>query len=175
MYLEAKSMTEERAWDNMKNKRQAKILEIIENEIIETQEEIAQRLKDAGMDVTQATISRDIKELRLIKVMTADGRYKYAPFSKTENVLLNRLMTIFSESYVSCDYANNIIVVKTLPGMAQASASAIDSLKRSEIVGSIAGDDTVFIVCRNEKIAHDFVDRLKKLAKPSLEGSNIFE
>ncbi|HOQ38319.1 MAG TPA: arginine repressor [Acetivibrio sp.] len=159
----------------MKNKRQAKILEIIENEVIETQEEIAQRLKEAGMDVTQATISRDIKELRLIKVMTSDGRYKYAPFTKTENVLLNRLMTIFSESYVSSDYANNIVVVKTLPGMAQASASAIDSLKQSEIVGSIAGDDTVFIVCRNEKIARKFVDRLKKLAKASSESSNILE
>lgn len=127
------------------------------------------------MDVTQATISRDIKELRLIKVMTSDGRYKYAPFTKTENVLLNRLMTIFSESYVSSDYANNIVVVKTLPGMAQASASAIDSLKQSEIVGSIAGDDTVFIVCRNEKIARKFVDRLKKLAKASSESSNILE
>ena len=159
----------------MKNKRQAKIPEIIENEVIETQEEIAQRLKEAGMDVTQATISRDIKELRLIKVMTSDGRYKYAPFTKTENVLLNRLMTIFSESYVSSDYANNIVVVKTLPGMAQASASAIDSLKQSEIVGSIAGDDTVFIVCRNEKIARKFVDRLKKLAKASSESSNILE
>ena len=88
---------------------------------------------------------------------------------------INRLMTIFSESYFSSDYANNIVVVKTLPGMAQASASAIDSLKQSEIVGSIAGDDTVFIVCRNEKIARKFVDRLKKLAKASSESSNILE
>lgn len=149
----------------MKYSRQAKLLEIIENEIIETQEEIADKLKEAGMDVTQATISRDIKELKLIKVMASDGRYKYAPFSKSENVVLNRLMTIFSESYVSSDYANNIVVVKTLPGMAQASASAIDSLNRSEIVGSIAGDDTVMIVCRTEKVAEELVDRFKKLAK----------
>ncbi|MFZ5988855.1 MAG: arginine repressor [Bacillota bacterium] len=151
----------------MKYNRQAKILEIIENEVIETQEEIAEKLKDMGMDVTQATISRDIKELRLIKVMAPDGRYKYAPFSKNENVVLNRLMTIFSESYISSDYANNIVVVKTLPGMAQASASAIDSLNWSEIVGSIAGDDTVMIVCRAEKIAEELVDKFNKLAKTS--------
>ncbi|GAE87678.1 arginine pathway regulatory protein ArgR [Acetivibrio straminisolvens JCM 21531] len=97
----------------MKYNRQAKILEIIDKEVIETQEEIADRLKKAGMEVTQATISRDIKELRLIKVMTEDGRYKYAPLTNTDNTVYNRLMTIFSESYVSSDYANNIVVVKT--------------------------------------------------------------
>ena len=153
----------------MKYNRQAKILEIIENEVIETQEEIADKLKELGMDVTQATISRDIKELRLIKVMAADGRYKYAPFSKVENVVINRLMTIFSESYVSSDYANNIVVVKTLPAMAQASASAIDSLNWSEIVGSIAGDDTVMIICRAEKIAEELVNKFNKLAKSNSE------
>ncbi|HOM01363.1 MAG TPA: arginine repressor [Acetivibrio sp.] len=149
----------------MKYSRQAKILEIIDKEVIETQEEIADRLKKAGMEVTQATISRDIKELRLIKVMTEDGRYKYAPFTNTDNTVYNRLMTIFSESYVSSDYANNIVVVKTLPGMAQASASAIDSMNHAEIVGSIAGDDTVLIVCRTEKIAKEFVEKLSKLVK----------
>lgn len=149
----------------MKYNRQAKILEIIELEVIETQEEIAEKLKELGMDVTQATISRDIKELRLIKVMDSDGRYKYAPFSKTENVVYNRLMTIFTESYASSDYANNIVVVKTLPGMAQASASAIDSLKWPEIVGSIAGDDTVMIICRAEKIAEELVNKFNKMTK----------
>lgn len=153
----------------MKYNRQAKILEIIESEVIETQEEIADRLKAIGMDVTQATISRDIKELRLIKVMSEDGRYKYAPFAKTENVVYNRLMTIFTESYTSSDYANNIVVVKTLPGMAQASASAIDSLNWPEIVGSIAGDDTVMIVCRAEKIAEELVDKFNKMAKIGAE------
>ncbi|MDQ2086637.1 arginine repressor [Herbivorax sp. ANBcel31] len=151
----------------MKYNRQAKILEIIENEVIETQEEIADRLKKAGMDVTQATISRDIKELRLIKVLAPNGRYKYAPFSKEGNVYLNRLMTIFSKSYASSDYANNIVVVKTLPGMAQASASAIDSLEWAEIIGTIAGDDTIMIICRAEKIAEELVDKFKKLAKVS--------
>lgn len=153
----------------MKYSRQGKILEIIENEEIETQEEIADKLKELGMDVTQATISRDIKELRLIKVMTAEGRYKYAPFSKTENVVLNRLMTIFSEAYVSSDYANNIVIVKTLPGMAQASASAIDSLGWTEILGSIAGDDTVMIICRAEKIAEELVNKFNKMAKNNMD------
>jgi len=145
-------------------------LEIIDAEVIETQEEIAERLKAIGMDVTQATISRDIKELRLIKVMSQDGRYRYAPLSKSENVVYNRLMTIFTESYVSSDYANNIVIVKTLPGMAQASASTIDSLNWTEIVGSIAGDDTVMIICRAEKIAEEIVNKFKKMTKTSSEG-----
>ncbi|HOA98326.1 MAG TPA: arginine repressor, partial [Acetivibrio saccincola] len=93
----------------MKYNRQAKILEIIENEVIETQDELADRLKEAGMDVTQATISRDIKELRLIKVLTPDGRYRYATISKEGNIHSDRLITIFSKSYVSSDYANNIV------------------------------------------------------------------
>ncbi|AUG57876.1 arginine repressor [Acetivibrio saccincola] len=153
----------------MKYNRQAKILEIIENEVIETQDELADRLKEAGMDVTQATISRDIKELRLIKVLTPDGRYRYATISKEGNIHSDRLITIFSKSYVSSDYANNIVVVKTLPGMAQACAAAIDSLGWTEIVGTIAGDDTIMIVCRAEKIAEELVDRFTRLAKTNLD------
>lgn len=149
----------------MKYSRHAKILEIIEKNSIETQEELAEKLKGMGMDVTQATVSRDIKELRLIKVMTEDGKYKYATLAKSDNIVSNRLMNIFSECYVSSDYANNIVVVKTLPGMASAAASAIDSLKHSEVVGSIAGDDTIMIVCRAEKIAEDIVNKFNKMAK----------
>jgi transcriptional regulator of arginine metabolism len=149
----------------MKYSRHSKILEIIEKSIIETQEDLAEKLKEMGMDVTQATVSRDIKELRLIKVMTEDGKYKYSPLAKTENIISNRLMTIFSECYVSSDYANNIVVVKTLPAMAQAAASAIDSLRQSEIVGTIAGDDTIIIVCRAESIAEDLVNKFNKMAK----------
>lgn len=149
----------------MKYNRHAKILEIIENNVIETQEEIAEKLKEMGMDVTQATISRDIKELRLTKVMTEDGRYRYASISQNENSVSNKLLTIFSQSFVSSDYANNIVVVKTLPGMAQAAASAVDSLKWPEIVGTIAGDDTIMIVCRAEKIAEKLVDKFNKMAK----------
>lgn len=149
----------------MKYNRHAKILEIVERNEIETQEELAERLKEAGIDVTQATVSRDIKELRLIKVMAADGRYKYAPFAKSEGLISNRLLTIFTESFISSDYANNIVVVKTLAGMAQAAGAAIDALKWPEIIGTIAGDDTVMIVCRAEKIAEELVDKFNKMAK----------
>lgn len=148
----------------MKYERHAKILEIIENNIIETQEELAEKLKEEGMDVTQATISRDIKELRLIKIMDESGRYRYAPFSQNENKISDKLLTVFTQSYVSGDYANNIVVVKTLPGMAQASASAVDSLKWPEIVGTIAGDDTIMIICRAEKIAEELVNRFNRMA-----------
>ncbi len=149
----------------MKYSRHAKILELIEKYHIETQEELAEKLKEVGMDVTQATISRDIKELRLIKIMTGDERYRYAPVSHTEGAVANRLLTIFTESFISCDYANNIVVIKTLPGMAQASASAVDSLKWTEIVGTIAGDDTIMVVCRAEKIAEELVNRLNRMIK----------
>lgn len=149
----------------MKYNRHAKILEIIEQNIINTQEELAEKLKAAGMDVTQATVSRDIKELRLVKVLTEDGYYRYAPITQTDSILSNKLLTIFSESFISSDYANNIAVVKTLPGMAQAAASAIDALKWSEIIGTIAGDDTIMIVCRAERIAEELVNKFGRMAK----------
>jgi transcriptional regulator of arginine metabolism len=149
----------------MKYNRHSKILELIEKNNIETQEELADKLKEMGMDVTQATVSRDIKELRLIKVMNKDGHYKYASIAQTEGSITNKLLTIFTESLVSCDYANNIVVVKTLPGMAQAAASAIDNLKWTEIVGTIAGDDTIMIVCRAEKIAEEMVNKFNKMMK----------
>lgn len=149
----------------MKYNRHAKILEIIDKCNIETQDEIAEKLKEIGLDITQATISRDIKELRLIKVLSDDGRYKYAPYSKIDIPISDKLLTIFTKSYVSSDYANNLVIVKTLPGMAQAAASTIDSLNWSEIVGCIAGDDTIMIVCRAEKIAEELVDKFGKMAK----------
>ncbi|MDD2503837.1 MAG: arginine repressor [Clostridia bacterium] len=149
----------------MKYSRHAKILELIEKYQIETQEELADKLKDHGMDVTQATVSRDIKELRLIKVMVDDMHYRYAPISHSEGSINNKLLTIFTQSFVSCDYANNIVVVKTLPGMAQASASAVDTLKWPEIVGTIAGDDTIMVVCRAELIAEELVNKLSKMSK----------
>ncbi len=147
----------------MKYNRHAKILEIIEKNVIETQEELAEKLREEGMEVTQATISRDIKELRLIKVMSEDGRYRYAAFEPNASSISGRLLTVFTESFVSCDYANNLVVVKTLPGMAQAAAAAIDSLKWSEIVGTIAGDDTILIICRAEKIAEEIVKKFNRM------------
>ncbi len=140
-------------------------MQLIERYQIETQEELADKLKEHGMDVTQATVSRDIKELRLLKIMVDDQHYKYAPISHSEGTITNRLLTIFTESFVRCDYANNIVIVKTLPGMAQASASAMDTLKWTEIVGTIAGDDTIMVVCRAEKIAEELVNKLSKMIK----------
>ena len=149
----------------MKYNRHAKILEIIEKNVIETQEELAEKLRESGMDVTQATVSRDIKELRLIKVATSDNRYRYASITQNDSTVSSKLINVFNESFVSSDYANNIVVIKTLPGMAQASASAVDSLKWPEILGTIAGDDTIMIICRAEKIAEKLVEKFNRLVK----------
>ena len=149
----------------MKYNRHAKILEIIENYDIETQDELVEKLKEFGMDVTQATVSRDIKELRLVKVTSPDGKARYKAMSNEPNVISDRLLTILREGYVSSDYANNILVVKTLPGMAQAIASAIDSLGWPEVVGTIAGDDTIMVVTRAERIAGEMQERFTSLLK----------
>lgn len=158
-------MEEEAIQKKMKYSRHAKILEIIDNYEIETQEELAIKLKNLGMDVTQATISRDIKELRLVKVSTKDGKSKYKIVSNLDNITSSRLLTILTKAYVSCDYANNIVIVKTLPGMAEAVASALDSLKWDEVVGTIAGDDTIMVISRAEKIAEEMVNKIYKLTK----------
>jgi len=149
----------------MKYNRQAKILEIIDKNEIETQEELVLKLKEEGMDVTQATISRDIKELKLVKVLTDSGKSKYASIEQSDNEISGKLLRIFTEAFVSIDYANNITVVKTLPGMAQAVASAVDSLKWPGIIGTIGGDDTVMIICRAELIAERLVEKFNKLVK----------
>jgi transcriptional regulator of arginine metabolism len=149
----------------MKYNRHAKILELIENNDIVTQDELVEKLKEHGMDVTQATISRDIKELRLVKVMTPEGKVKYTAMSNDPKSLNEKLLTILRGGYVSSDYANNLLVVKTLPGLASAVASAIDSLGWPEIVGTIAGDDTVLIITRAERIAEEMQDRFTILLK----------
>ena len=149
----------------MKYSRHAKILELIDKYQIETQEELAEKLKEHGMDVTHATVSRDIKELRLVKTMVDSEHYKYSSISQGDNNISNKLLTVLTESFVSCDYASNIVVVKTLPGMAQASASAMDALKWVDIVGTIAGDDTIIVVCRAEKIAEELVNKLNKMIR----------
>ncbi|MDK2798689.1 MAG: transcriptional regulator of arginine metabolism [Clostridiales bacterium] len=149
----------------MKYDRHSKILEIIETNIIETQEELAEKLKENGIDVTQATVSRDIKELRLIKVLAENGKYKYAAINTPDANISGKLRTIFAESVINIDYALNIIVIKTLSGMAQAAAAAIDAMNWSEIVGSIAGDDTIMVVTRSEKNAYVLAEKFKKMIK----------
>ncbi|TCO68436.1 ArgR family transcriptional regulator [Caldanaerobacter subterraneus] len=150
----------------MKLARHAKILEIISEKEIETQEELAAELQKRGIDVTQATVSRDIKELRLIKVLTEDGkRYKYAPMTKVDTNISERLMTLLSESIVNVDYAGNIIVIKTLSGSASAAAEAIDTLNWKNIVGTIAGDNTIFVLVRNQEDIQELVEKFRKLMK----------
>ena len=141
----------------MKHKRHTEILKIIENIAIETQEELAENLRYAGMDVTQATVSRDIKDLRLTKVQIENGRYKYAPFSKANNNTYDRLLKVFSEAFVFSDHASNIVVVKTLSGMANAAASAVDAMNWPFVLGCIAGDDTIMILCRTPDNAEELV------------------
>jgi len=147
----------------MKYLRHAKILEIIMQRDIETQEELTRALKQIGMNVTQATVSRDIKELRLIKQMSRSGRYKYASMASQEAMLTDRLVRIFKESIVSLDHAGNMVVLRTLTGAANAAAAAIDAANFPEVVGTIAGDDTIFVMVREAEQAEDVKERFRKL------------
>lgn len=133
----------------MKALRHARIKEIIDNQAVETQEDLAEALRRKGIEVTQATVSRDIKELMLIKIPAGDGRYRYA-FPPEQNIVYsqNRLERSFQDSVVGLDYSLNLIVLRTLPGMAQAVAYAIDSVKWSEILGTVAGDDTICVIVK---------------------------
>lgn len=149
----------------MKMTRHAKIKEIIDKNKIETQEELAAALRSEGIEVTQATVSRDIKELMLVKVPDANGHYHYA-YPKEHNMLLTpgRLERTFQDSIVSVKSTDNMVVVRTLPGTAQAVAYAIDYMKWPEILGTIAGDDTVFIAVANKEgigiLMHRFKDHI---------------
>ena len=148
----------------MKTKRQAKILEIVSTRDVETQEQLLQELQDAGFYSTQATISRDIKELRIVKELTSFGTYRYAASSdEMTGTFSGRLNTIFRECITNFDYAQNMVVIHTLPGLAPAAASAIDSMNMSVVVGTLAGDDTVFIVMRDTNAAAAFCGEIKHL------------
>ncbi len=145
----------------MKIKRHSKIIELVREFDIETQEELASRLKDAGFDVTQATISRDIRELKLTKVATSDGIQKYEVFLQDDNKTAEKFIRVFKEGVINIDYAQNILVIKTLNGMAMGVAAALDSMGNDEIIGSIAGDDNIFCVLKNEEKAIKLMERLK--------------
>lgn len=147
----------------MKKRRQAKIIELISQNDIETQEELQEMLGEFGYEVTQATISRDIKELRLVKDLSAKGRYIYSTGKKNVENVTHRAGGIFSETIISIDYALNTVVIKCFTGMANAACAAIDSMNLEEILGTIAGDDTIFILCRSEEIAKMFTLKLRKM------------
>lgn len=147
----------------MKVTRHAKILELITSRNIETQEELAEELRKTGMNVTQATVSRDIKELKLIKVLSNDGKYKYSTINHTENYLSNKLVNIFSQSVVHVENVSNFVVIKTLPGSASGAAEAIDSLNFDGIAGTLAGDNTIFVMTRTADQAVQITQRMKKM------------
>ena len=149
----------------MKTKRHAMILKLIASEDIDTQEELARFLSAQGFTVTQATVSRDIKELRLIKVLTGDGHYKYATVEKAETDLQERFIRLFSNCVVSITSSGNLIVLKTMAGSAAVAAEAIDSLKWPEIAGSIAGDNTIFVAVREGKNVSDLIKKFQKMMK----------
>ena len=150
----------------MKTQRQAKIVEIISTTNVETQEQLLQLLQDAGFSSTQATISRDIKELRIVKELTSFGGYRYTTAAKeVPSTFSNRLNTIFRECVTRYDYAQNLVVIHTLPGLAAAAASAIDAMNMSVVVGTLAGDDTVMVVMRDNNSAAQFCGEISSLTK----------
>ncbi len=149
----------------MKISRQSKILEIIEKNEIETQEELAEHLKAAGFRATQATVSRDIKELKLIKLAGSHGKQKYGYLNDISKLYSERVSAVFRESVLSVDTAAFLVVLRTLPASAQAAAMAVDSMEWPEIVGTIAGDDTIFVAVRDVNDVNHVAEQFKKLMK----------
>ena len=147
----------------MKARRQAKILELIKHHVIETQEELAESLGDQGIPVTQATVSRDIKELQLTKVPAGDGRYRYAMPEEMPTASQDKRRRIFQESVLGVDHSENIIIVRSLPGTAPGVASALDHFGWVEMIGSVAGDDTVMVIVKPKEATADLAERIRGL------------
>lgn len=150
----------------MKNARQSEILKLIRTEEVETQEQLLSLLREKGYTATQATISRDIKELRLVKEQTGQGRYRYTVTDRKSSADSEvRLRNIFKEGVTSVDVAQNIVVVRTMPGLASAACSALDSMEISGMVGSLAGDDTGILIMRDNASAQQFSSEVHKLLR----------
>ena len=149
----------------MKTKRQTKMLELIKKHDIETQEELSDYLQKEGSQVTQATVSRDIRELKLTKVAMSNGRQKYAALTEANEDLSEKYTRVFRDAFVSMDMAQNILVIKTVSGMAMAVAAAIDAMHLHEIVGCIAGDDTIMCAVRSVDDTIAVMSRLRKLVE----------
>lgn len=147
----------------MKTRRHAKILELIREHDIETQDELLRHLREAGFDVTQATVSRDIKELRLIKTLSGSGRYKYSTGSDGSADMSSKFHSLFTDSALSVDYAMNMLVIKCMNGMAQAVCASMDAMYWKDFVGTLAGEDTILVVCRTEAAARKAMEELQKL------------
>lgn len=147
----------------MKVSRHAKIIELITQYHIETQEELAEYLKTAGFNVTQATVSRDIRDLRLTKVSVDGGRQKYVILKPEEDEMNEKYIRVLKDGYVSMDMAQNILVIKTVSGMAMAVAVAVDAMKWKEVVGCIAGDDTIMCAIRSTKETVEVMEKIRRI------------
>lgn len=146
----------------MKSKRHTKILEIINTKEIETQEELAEELKREGFDVTQATVSRDIKNLKLIKMQSSSGKSKYFVSTVEQKNIINRLSNILANTVISVENVDKMVVIKTITGSAPITAEAIENLESTDIAGTVAGDNTIFILVRSIETAEDLVDKIRK-------------
>lgn len=149
----------------MKSKRHAKILEIISKYDVETQEELSELLEREGFPVTQATVSRDIRELKLMKASMSNGRQKYAALPKTSEDLEEKYIRVLKDGFISMDTAQNILVVRTVSGMAMAVAAAMDAMNFREIVGTIAGDDTIMCAVRSAEESVQLMNRLRRMVE----------
>ena len=149
----------------MKAKRQALIREIVEAQSIQTQEELAEALRAHGMVVTQATVSRDIREMHLLKVLAEDGSYRYATMEKSDSGMNDRLIRMLTDSVVEMNSANNLIVIHTLPGSAHVAAEAIDNLRWPETIGTIAGDNTILVIVRTNEEVDAVMKRFRGIIK----------
>lgn len=144
----------------MKSVRQMKIRELITGQIIETQDDLVESLRTAGLQVTQATVSRDIKEMQLVKVPIDDGRYKYSIPQETRTHSISKLKRTLSDHFLHIDFTDNLVVMKCLPGTANAIGAMIDNMEWVEVMGTICGDDTILIICRTRTLSGEIVDRL---------------
>lgn len=149
----------------MKSNRHQKIIELVDNYEIETQEELADRLREEGFQVTQATVSRDIRALKLSKVSCGNGRQKYVAIKQDDTHLNAKYIRVLKDGFVSMDKAQNILVIKTVSGMAMAVAAAVDALEMDEIVGSIAGDDTIMVAVRTTEDTDAVMDKISEMLK----------
>ncbi len=149
----------------MKNSRHQKIIELVQNHVIDTQEELARRLNEAGFEVTQATVSRDIRQLKLTKVTGTDGKFRYAIQGGNGTELSEKYIRVLKDGLISMDMAQNILVVKTVSGMAMAVAAALDAINFSEIVGSIAGDDTIMCAVRSVEETKIVMDKIREMQR----------
>ncbi|MBR3606805.1 MAG: arginine repressor [Lachnospiraceae bacterium] len=147
----------------MKGNRHQKIVELVENYEIETQEDLADLLRRDGYKVTQATVSRDIRQLNLTKVSTGNGKQKYVILKHEDSKIGEKYIRVLKDGFVSMDRAQNILVIKTVAGMAMAVAAAIDTMKLEEIVGSIAGDDTIMAAVRTNEDAEAVMKKINEL------------